>query len=177
MTVRAAPPIAEVSGIVAPAHYNYFRDFDPSIGRYVQSDPIGLAAGLNTYAYVEGNPLAGIDLFGLANSGRWPRPKPQPRPPSWPGNGNLTPGFGDQDWRCSLYGTSAEEWANATPCVRKCCVIHDACFARSKCNASSWIRTGSLFGGECGLCNIEAVVCIMSADKSPNGCGSCSTKQ
>jgi RHS repeat-associated protein len=47
-------------------HYNYFRDFDPSTGRYVQSDPIGLAAGLNTYVYVEGNPLLHSDRHGLA---------------------------------------------------------------------------------------------------------------
>ncbi|MDG4552135.1 MAG: RHS repeat-associated core domain-containing protein [Candidatus Contendobacter sp.] len=27
-------------------HYNYFRDYDPQTGRYIQSDPIGLERGL-----------------------------------------------------------------------------------------------------------------------------------
>ena len=46
-------------------NYNYFRDYDPSIGRYIESDPIGLRGGLNTYSYVTANPLSLFDAQGL----------------------------------------------------------------------------------------------------------------
>ncbi|HEV7606569.1 MAG TPA: RHS repeat-associated core domain-containing protein [Steroidobacteraceae bacterium] len=47
-------------------YYNYFRDYDPAKGGYVQSDPIGLLGGLNTYGYVGANPLSQIDPTGEA---------------------------------------------------------------------------------------------------------------
>jgi len=49
-------------------HYNRARYYDLKIGRYISSDPIGLAGGLNTYLYTRANPLRYIDPLGLATT-------------------------------------------------------------------------------------------------------------
>ena len=46
-------------------HYNYFRDYDASLGRYIESDPIGLKGGLSTYLYGAGRPPYAVDPKGL----------------------------------------------------------------------------------------------------------------
>lgn len=74
-------------------NYNYFRDYDPNTGRYVQSDPIGLAGGINTYLYSAANPMVYVDPFGLDNpsmgpyGGVSPPAGPLGRSPTpyWPG--------------------------------------------------------------------------------------------
>jgi RHS repeat-associated protein len=63
-------------------HYNYYRDYSPEIGRYVESDPIGLAGGINTYSYVDSDPIAYVDplvlrRYLLAGRRHFPIPNPQ----------------------------------------------------------------------------------------------------
>lgn len=49
-------------------HQNYYRDYDPVIGRYLTTDPIGLAGGLNPYEYAASNPVTKVDPLGLYQS-------------------------------------------------------------------------------------------------------------
>jgi RHS repeat-associated protein len=62
-------------------HYNYFRDYDPRPGRYLQSDPVGLASGVNLYAYAFADPTQIADPAGLTPI--YAPPAPRSREDRW----------------------------------------------------------------------------------------------
>jgi RHS repeat-associated protein len=51
--------------------YNYFRDYDPSLGRYIESDPIGLMGGINTFSYANLSPIEYRDADGRFGALAW----------------------------------------------------------------------------------------------------------
>ena len=57
------------SRTIADLYYNRYRDYDPTTGRYIQGDPIGLEGGNNPYVYAEANPINRVDPLGLQISG------------------------------------------------------------------------------------------------------------
>jgi len=46
-------------------YYSWFRYYQPQLGRFITSDPIGLSGGINLYSYAGNNPINGIDSYGL----------------------------------------------------------------------------------------------------------------
>ncbi len=67
------------------------REYDPSSGRFLQRDPMGISGSQNAYEYVWSNPVTGVDPNGLRTDmgldkppGGYPGPRPRPQPPKTP---------------------------------------------------------------------------------------------
>jgi RHS repeat-associated protein len=69
-------------------NYNYERDYNPTLDRYVEADQVGLRSGINLYLYANANSIRFIDPFGLlfggnnAKIGNPPGPVIGPQPPT-----------------------------------------------------------------------------------------------
>jgi RHS repeat-associated protein len=95
-------------------HYNRFRYYDPVLGRYLQSDPLGIGGGLNVYAY-PADPLVQVDTRGLN------------------GDGNNCPGETKQNQQ-QIPGDAQQDDKSAPPPPEQGSVA-DANFAQSKIKA------------------------------------------
>jgi len=91
-------------------HYNYFRDYEAGSGRYVQSDPVGLRAGMGTYGYTEGDPLSWFDPVGLGRRAAAPA-LPHKDLPEWKGGA----GSGILNFRRGRYAISSSGAGSGMP--------------------------------------------------------------
>ena len=127
-------------------NYNYFRDYDPAVGRYEQSDPLRLDGGINTYGYVHASPVRLSDPFGLALYCR--------RPLSMPG-GNVAQYEVDQlhheyictgpkSDRCGGLGPSGSRFGSPgvlegdSPAAGTCVEVPDANGCFTTCVSEEW---------------------------------------
>lgn len=114
-------------------NYNYFRNYYPSTGRYIESDPTGVDSDLNTYLYALSNPVMLTDPDGLEAIVPGGEPTFIPKDPPLP----FDPCFGPSDANCKEYNDASFSGAiffqlcrntfgdrPDVNCVRKCLILY-----------------------------------------------------
>jgi RHS repeat-associated protein len=107
-------------------NYNFFRDYSPIVGRYMQEDPIGLDGGVNTFVYVGGNPLSWMDPHGLTPVN------------GIPADGSWDTYYGNwcgKNWSGACNGPIIpSNPAKPIDSLDSCCMDHDYCYAKYECD-------------------------------------------
>ncbi|MGP9597970.1 RHS repeat-associated core domain-containing protein, partial [Psychrobacter sp. AOP29-E1-4] len=97
-------------------HYNRFRYYDPDMGMFTTSDPIGLMGGDNVFAYAP-NPVNWVDPLGLRGGGVNSTNAYTLKPTSPVTNINSTPGFDRPNMEAFKKGKNALKCGGMlTPC-------------------------------------------------------------
>ncbi|MEQ1596009.1 MAG: RHS repeat-associated core domain-containing protein [Casimicrobium sp.] len=146
-------------------HYNYFRDYDPSVGRYTKSDPLGLLGGMNLWLYGNASPLRFTDPFGLeATKEKTPLCRDGDCPvPYEPSDNGPKPGGADPPSRAKDKGY--ERWIEK--CAEKQCDVEGWGKVRKWCCEKITISACKRAGANFNCCDCVKHSCI--SDKRSQG--------
>ena len=138
-------------------YYNYNRDYEPGTGRYVESDPIGLRGGINTFAYAKANPSKYIDPMGLESYCGYPdgsvgpcATMPDPGNSSYAGWEIFVPLPGKPGSQAGKLG-GGETWLTCTDDCGKRHTYHyiKVCLSRSVGGGVSFGNVSNMKGANC----------------------------